>query len=43
LQQVEVYRRQEGKLGLVATLLVTDIITSPLLPDFSCTVGEFFE
>jgi Uma2 family endonuclease len=43
LQQLEVYRRQEGKLGLVATLLVTDTMTSPLLTDFSCTVREFFE
>ncbi len=43
LQQVEVYRRQEGKLGLVATLLVADTITSPLLPDFSCPVGQFFD
>ncbi len=43
LQQVEVYRRQENKLGLVATLLVTDTMTSPLLPDFSCAVGQFFD
>ena len=43
LQQVEVYRRQEGKLGLVATLLVPDTITSPLLPDFSCAVEQFFD
>ena len=43
LQQVEVYRRQEGKLSLALTLFVTDTITSPLLPNFSCAVGEFFE
>jgi Uma2 family endonuclease len=43
LQQVEVYRRQEGQLSLALTLLVTDTIHSPLLPDFSCAVGEFFE
>lgn len=43
LQQVEVYRRQDSQLSLAATLLVTDTMTSPLLPDFSCAVGEFFE
>ncbi|MBW4552771.1 MAG: Uma2 family endonuclease [Aphanocapsa sp. GSE-SYN-MK-11-07L] len=42
LQQLEVYRRQNALLHLVATLFAADILTSPLLPDFSCDVAEFF-
>ncbi len=42
LQQVQVYRRQQGILELVATLLTEDEITSPLLPGFSCPVAKFF-
>jgi Uma2 family endonuclease len=41
-QQLEVYRRQEALLRLVATLFATDRLTSPLLPNFSCVVAEFF-
>jgi Uma2 family endonuclease len=42
LQQLEVYRREDNKLSFVATLLAKDTITSPLLPDFSCAVEQFF-
>jgi len=37
-QQVEIYRREQGRLVLVATLFKQDLITSPLLPEFSCSV-----
>lgn len=43
LQQLEVYRREEGKLSLIATLFATDTITSPLLPEFSCSVAQLFD
>ncbi|MBT9315054.1 Uma2 family endonuclease [Leptothoe spongobia] len=33
-RQLEIYRRQQGQLALVATLITTDEATSPLLPDF---------
>ena len=42
LQQVEVYRRENATLRLIATLLANDEITSPLLPNFSCSVARFF-
>ncbi len=42
LQQVEIYRRENAQLQIVATLLKTDEISSPLLPEFSCSVGRFF-
>ncbi|MBW4550431.1 MAG: Uma2 family endonuclease [Aphanocapsa sp. GSE-SYN-MK-11-07L] len=42
LQQLEVYRRQNALLHLVATLFATDSLTSPLLPEFCCSVAEFF-
>ncbi|KAB8320309.1 Uma2 family endonuclease [Tolypothrix campylonemoides VB511288] len=42
LQQVEVYRRENATLRLIATLLANDEITSPLLPGFSCSVARFF-
>ena len=38
-QAVEVYRREEGTLRLVATLASRDVLTSPLLPDFACPVA----
>ncbi|MEO0395714.1 MAG: Uma2 family endonuclease [Cyanobacteria bacterium P01_A01_bin.137] len=41
-RQLEVYRRQQGKLSLVATLITTDEVTSPLLPDFTCPISHFF-
>ncbi len=41
-QQVEVYRRQLIGLQLVGTLLSTDELTSPLLPDFIRPVAGLF-
>ncbi|WP_299402768.1 Uma2 family endonuclease [Acaryochloris sp. IP29b_bin.148] len=42
LQQIEVYRRDSAQLQLVGTLLATDDLSSPLLPDFRCTIERFF-
>lgn len=42
LQQVEIYRRDKAQLGLMATLLPGDDITSPILPGFCCTITQFF-
>lgn len=42
LKQVEVYRREQGMLRLVTTLLAEDTLTSPLLPGFSCPIACFF-
>jgi len=42
-QQVEVYRREELALHLVATLYPADTLTSPLLPGFACEVATLFE
>ena len=39
---LEVYQRQEGVLELIKTLDETDTLHSPLLPGFSCSVGQFF-
>jgi Uma2 family endonuclease len=41
-RQIEVYRRQELALHLVATLYATDTLTSPLLPGFVCGVAGLF-
>ena len=43
LKQVEIYRREQGMLRLVATLLAEDTVTSPLLPGFSSPVVRFFD
>ena len=42
LQQVEVYRREKAILELVATLYVSDELTSPLLPGFTCPLARLF-
>ncbi|GFE67978.1 Uma2 family endonuclease [Chroococcus sp. FPU101] len=42
VQKLEIYRRDNGQLKLVTTLFSEDIVTSPLLPGFSCVVKEFF-
>ena len=42
IQQLEVYRRQGAPLKLVLTLFPQDMLTSPILPDFSCVVADFF-
>lgn len=43
LETVEIYRRENAALVLVATLTREDELNSPLLPDFACFVGRFFE
>lgn len=42
LQEMEIYRREEGKLVLIETRLINDKITSALLPEFSCIVRDIF-
>ena len=39
-QVIQVYRHRDGALEVAATLSGTDQLTSPLLPGFSCSVGE---
>jgi Uma2 family endonuclease len=41
-QSVEIYRREQAVLKLVATLYVQDELTSPLLPGFLCQVSQLF-
>ena len=43
-KQVEIHRRDQfGNLKLVATLFANDRLTSPLLPEFDCTIAPLFE
>ena len=42
LKEIEVYRREEPRLQKVATLLMADSLTSPLLPGFKCAVESIF-
>jgi len=42
-QSLQVYRRSQAALQLVATLESEDVLTSPNLPGFSCRVGEFWD
>ena len=42
-RQVEVYRRVDSQLRLVATLQEGNTLDTPLLPGFSCNVAELFE
>lgn len=42
LKQVEIYRRENATLVLVATLTGDDELNSPLLPDFTCSAARFF-
>ena len=41
-QQIEVYRREQASLRLIATLFSNDELTCPLLPGFVCTVARLF-
>lgn len=41
-RQVEVYRREQAALRLIETLFGQDELRSPLLPNFSCRVGQLF-
>ncbi len=40
---IEVYRREQDGLQLIQTLQAGDILTSPLLPGFSCPIDRLFE
>lgn len=42
-QQLEVYRRENARLILVATLLKDDQLSSPLLPGFTCSIDRLFK
>jgi Uma2 family endonuclease len=42
-QQVEVYRREQAVLSLVATLMIGDELNSPLLPGFTCAIAQLFD
>jgi Uma2 family endonuclease len=42
LKTLEIYRRTEARLQLVATLLDGDMLTSPLLPGFSTPIAQIF-
>jgi Uma2 family endonuclease len=42
VQQIEVYRRDQARLHLVATLFTENVLTSPLLPGFACPVARLF-
>ncbi len=39
---IEIYRRTDARLHLHATLMESDNLTTPLLPDFSCAVSKIF-
>lgn len=39
---LEIYRRKDAQLQLVATLLETDTLTSPLLPEFTAPMTQLF-
>ncbi len=43
LKKVEIYRRAAAQLVLRSTLFDQDILESPLLPGFSCSVKLFFD
>ena len=42
LQQIQIYRREQAILVLVATLFSSDNLSSPLLPGFTCPVASLF-
>ncbi|MDF5710944.1 MAG: Uma2 family endonuclease [Nostoc sp. S4] len=41
-QEVEVYRREQGSLKLVATLFNSDELSSPILSNFTCAIAPLF-
>jgi Uma2 family endonuclease len=41
-RRLEIYRRHNGALGLVATLYADDTLTTPLLPGFALRTGNLF-
>jgi len=42
-KSIQIYRRENAALVLVATLFENESITSPLLPNFACSLSEIFE
>ena len=42
-RELEIYRREEQALNLVATLHPSDIVRPPLLPGFAVRLGQFFQ
>jgi len=42
-RQIELYRREEAQLKLAATLFDSDMLETPLLEGFSCTVAKLFQ
>ncbi len=42
LQQIQIYRREQATLVLVATLFSSDNLSSPLLAGFTCPVASLF-
>ncbi len=42
LRTLEIYRRADAQLQIVATMLVGDTLTSPLLPGFSVLIDRLF-
>lgn len=42
-QTVEIFRREAGLLKIALTLHREDTLTSPLLPNFHCPLGQIFE
>ena len=42
-KKLEVFRRENAELKLIATLFVEDMLETPLLPDFKCSVSEIFQ
>lgn len=43
LRSVQVYRREQAALRLTETLSAADVLTSPLLPGFACSVATLWE
>jgi Uma2 family endonuclease len=43
LKTLEIYRRNQAQLHLVATLLEADTLASPLLPEFSTSMAQIFQ
>jgi len=43
LKNLEIYRRTNAQLHLIATLLEADTLTSPLLPGFSTPIAQIFQ
>ena len=40
---IEIYRRENAALERVATLYPEDMLTSPMLPGFSCPCDRIFD